>query len=205
MDIHLNLINESNDAANSDIVIFQKNAATGFGWQLVAWQVIQNLQHGDNHPFVYPAATTICTSDGFGNFTPQVSAESGQRFSLALTRSGNSLSLEAMPALAGEIQIDNRLPIGAINTCFYKGGKLAAMQANVAPQQKSVFELAPTLCFAAASHAQEGHVLNPASMTGAPAELSFEGIASADIVMSGGGTGQGATPYQFSLKNVVMA
>ena len=42
MDIKLNFINDSNDANNSEIVIFAKNAATDVHETAVAWQVIQN-------------------------------------------------------------------------------------------------------------------------------------------------------------------
>jgi hypothetical protein len=36
-------------------------------------------------------------------------------------------------------------------------------------------------------------------------EISLEGIASADIVMTGGGSGSSAQPFVFSLQNVVTA
>jgi hypothetical protein len=36
-------------------------------------------------------------------------------------------------------------------------------------------------------------------------ELSLLGIKSADIVMTGGGPGASATPFAFSLENVVMS
>ena len=46
--IQLNLINNSNDTNNSQIVIFQKNVATSFNEIAVAWQVIQDCGQGDN-------------------------------------------------------------------------------------------------------------------------------------------------------------
>jgi hypothetical protein len=57
MDIHLNFINDSNDMNNSEIVVFQKNAATDFDELAVAWLVIKYCGQGDNHPFVYPPAS----------------------------------------------------------------------------------------------------------------------------------------------------
>jgi len=54
MDIALNFINNSNDANNSEIVIFQKNVATNFDELAVAWQVIRYCGQGDNHPFTFP-------------------------------------------------------------------------------------------------------------------------------------------------------
>jgi hypothetical protein len=36
-------------------------------------------------------------------------------------------------------------------------------------------------------------------------EISLLGLASADIIMTGGGPGQNSTPFEFQLANVVMA
>jgi len=52
-DIKLNLINKSSDVNNSEIVIFQKNVATNFDEQTVAWKVIQNCGMNNTHPFTF--------------------------------------------------------------------------------------------------------------------------------------------------------
>ena len=126
MDIALNFINNSNDANNSQIVIFQKNAAADVDEQPVAWKVIENCGRGDNHPFVLPLANEVTASDR-------------------------------------QIWI------------------------RVVPQ------------------VQEGDVMDFAATSQVDTELSLLGIASADIVMTGGGRGANSTPFQFSLENVVTA
>jgi hypothetical protein len=46
--------------------------------------------------------------------------------------------------------------------------------------------------------------MNSAVISDINTELSLLGVASADIVMTGGGAGTSAAPYQFRLANVVM-
>jgi hypothetical protein len=47
--------------------------------------------------------------------------------------------------------------------------------------------------------------MNSAIISSVNTELSLLGIASADIVMRGGGPGAGSTAFQFDFDNVVMA
>jgi molybdopterin biosynthesis enzyme MoaB len=52
-------------------------------------------------------------------------------------------------------------------------------------------------------YAEQGQVIDSAIISQVNTEISLTGIASADIVMTGGGTGPGATAYMFSLQNIV--
>lgn len=204
MDIKLNLINRSNDTNNSEIVIFQKNTATEFDDMAVAWQVIRYLGQGDNHPFVYPMITTIAASDSWGNYTPQLPAENGQLFSMVLTPSGDQLKLNGPASSPGEVQCRNDLAIGAISAGLYKSGKLLLIKTGIAPGQKAVFSCKPTLFIGVVSQVEEGEVMNSAILSDINTELSLLGIQRADIVMTGGGAGPQATPFEFRLENVVM-
>jgi hypothetical protein len=51
----------------------------------------------------------------------------------------------------------------------------------------------------------QGQVMNSATVSQISTELSLLGVRSADIVMTGGGPGPNATPFQFTLSNVVKA
>ena len=62
--------NCSNDANNSNIVIFQKNVATDFDELVIAWKVIRNCGQGDNHPFKFPMTISVSASDSYGNYMP---------------------------------------------------------------------------------------------------------------------------------------
>lgn len=205
MDIKLNLINRSNDRNNSEIIIFQKNVANDFDEVAVAWQVIRYLGLGDNHPFVYPMASTIAASDSWGNYTPQLPAENGQQFAMVLSSSGNQLTLQGQGTSPSDIECLNNLPTGAISAGIYKSGKLLATKTGIAPGQKAVFSFRPTLFIGVASQVEEGQVMNSAIISNINTELSLLGIVSADIVMTGGGPGPNATPFEFMLENVVMA
>jgi hypothetical protein len=205
MDIMLNFINYSNDANNSQIVIFQKNVATNFDELHVAWQVIQNCGQGDNHPFPYPMTMYIGASDSWGNFMPTLEAQNGQMFSVARTNSGDTFSVIGDSASATEVQARNDLSQGAINVSIYKSGKLLAKKTSTAPGQKAVFQFKPTIWIGAVSQVTEGNVMDSAIIDDVNTEISLLGIASADIVMTGGGPGPTSLPFDFKLQNVVRA
>jgi hypothetical protein len=205
MDIKLNFINDSNDVNNSEIVIFAKNAATDVQETAVAWLVIQNCGKGDNHPFVYPMATQVGASDSWGNYTPLLDAADGQQFSMVRDTSGDVLKYSGQAASAREIEVLNALQQGAINAGIYKRGKLYAQETSIAPQQKAVFKFKPTIWIGVASQVVQGEVMNSAIVSSINTELSLLGIASADIVMTGGGSGPNATPFMFTLANVEYA
>lgn len=204
MDIKLKLINHSNDTNNSEVVIFSKNVSTNYGELAVAWQVIQNMGQGDYHPFTYATEVYVAASDSYGNFTPQLAAANGEKFHMILTSSGDELTADGQSASPNEITIANDLTKGAINAYIYRSGKLFAEKTGIAPGQEAVFEFKPTIWIGVASQVIEGQVMNSAILSQINTEISLLGIASADIVMTGGGTGPEAQPFQFTLENVVM-
>jgi hypothetical protein len=202
MDIQLNFINQSNDTNNSQIVIFQKNVATDYDELAVAWRVIQNVGQGDNYPFVFPVTTSVSVSDSYGNHTPQLAASPGQLFRTVLTPSGELLEAAGAGSSNSEIQVLHAWTLGAVNANIYKGGKLLATR-TIGPRQTAVFEFMPLIWIGVASQVVEGQVMNSAIISSVKTELSLLGIASADIAMTGGGPGKDATPFQFTLQNVV--
>ena len=204
MDIQLNFINNSNDANNSQVVIFGKSDAANVDEMAVAWLVIQNCGQGDNHPFTYPQTMYVSASDSWGNYTPQLPAQNGQLFHMTRSASGDTLSY-AGTGVADEVQLRNDLSTGAINASIYKSGKLFAQKTNIVPGQLAAFQFKPTIWIGVVSQVVEGEVMNSAILSSINTEISLLGIASADIVMTGGGPGPSSTPFQFSLQNVVMA
>ncbi|TGX41676.1 hypothetical protein E5A74_13080 [Sphingomonas naasensis] len=201
----LNFINHSNDVNNSEIVIFGKNVATGFDELAVAWTVIRYCGQGDNHPFIYPMTQTISASDSWGNYTAQQIAPAGQRFAMVLTSSGDQIVAQGPATSPREIQLVNALNQGAVGAQIYKDGRLFAAKTDIAPQQMAVFDFSPTIWIGVASQIEEGDVINAAIVSQVNTEISLLGIASADIVMTGGGAGPNARPFAFTLENVVMA
>ncbi|EJL24984.1 hypothetical protein PMI01_04560 [Caulobacter sp. AP07] len=204
MDIQLNFINRSNDANNSKVVIFAKNVATNLA-EAVAWRVIQNCGQGDNHPFVHPMTTQVGVSDSWGNYTPLQHAANGQQFSMVMGTSGDVLRESGPAASPSEIEVRNGLPKGGINAGIYKGGKLYAQETAIRPQRTAVFQFKPTIWIGVASQVVQGQVMNSAIVSQINTEISLLGVASADIVMTGGGPGAKSTPFEFSLANVEYA
>ncbi|MEZ5016284.1 MAG: hypothetical protein R2800_04475 [Flavipsychrobacter sp.] len=204
--VKLNYINRSNDVNNSQIVIFQKNIAPSFDELAVAWKVIKNCGQGDNHPFTFPHSFSVGASDSWGNYTPKFSAEYGQQWEMIKDQSGDILKLSSAPHVSiKEVAIANNLTQGAINAGVYKDGSLLATKTNIVPGQKSVFEFKPTIWIGIVSQIEEGEVLNSAIISQINTEISLLGISSADIVMTGGGSGAEAKPFSFALENVVVA
>jgi hypothetical protein len=205
VDIKLNFINNSNDANNSQVVIFGRNVATAFDELPVAWRVIQRCGQGDNHPFVYPVTMTVSAGDSYGNFTPQLPAEFGQQFAMTRTPSGDRLVQVGDSSNPDEVEVLNSLETGSIDAYIHKAGKVFATKTSIAPLQKAVFHFQPTIWIGAVGEVEEGATMNSAIVSNANTELSLFGIASADIVMTGGGAGIDARPFQFNFENVVMA
>lgn len=205
MDIQLNFINRSNDANNSSIVIFQKNVATDFDELAIAWKVIRNCGQGDNHPFKFPMTMAVSASDSYGNYMPQQLATIGQVFQVVRSTSGDVLQLSTDAGNSSEVQVRNDLPSGAANATIYKDGSALAIKTSIAPGQKAVFQFKPTIWIGVASQIEQGQLLNSAVISDINTELSLLGIASADIVLTGGGPGPKSQPFTFRLENVVMA
>lgn len=203
--INLNFINKSNDVNNPQVVIFQKNEASEFSETAVAWKVIQNCGMGDNHPFRFPMLTYISVSDSFGNFSPQMKANPGDAFQIVLNNAGDQLVSAGYSGFATEIEMRNSLPQGSVNANIFRDGKLLAIKKNLVPGQKAVFAFHPSLYIGIASQVEEGQILNSATVAEINTQISLLGIESADIVMTGGGAGPNAQPFQFSLQNVVMS
>jgi hypothetical protein len=205
MNISLNFINNSNDANNSQVVIFQKNVATNFDEIAVAWKVISFAGRGDSHRIEFPLTNSAAVAEAGGDAGAAVSAPNGTLLSAQDAGDGAVLTTAGSASSAREIQVLNQRARGSIDAQIYKDGRLLAIKTSVAPQQKAVFQFKPTIWIGVVADIQEGEVLDSAVVSQVNTELALLGIASADIVMTGGGPGPNARPYSFSLQNIVKA
>lgn len=204
MDTKLTFVNRSLAGHTSEVVIFQKNLAMGLDALAVAWRVIRYCGRDCTHPIIYPVSYEVAIGDQWGNFSPRLAACNGQSFAVVagpLRR--RQLQQIATPAPASEIQVLNQAPRGAVNVNLYKAGHLVGTKSNVTPGQKAIFQYKPTIWIGVASEVVEGAAIDSAVMSSVTTELSLLGVASADIVMTGGGPGPGAEPYTFTMENVV--
>lgn len=200
--IKLNFINKSDDTDNSVVVIYGKNESSATNEKPVAWIVIKNCGRGDSHPFVYPMETFIAAADRYGNYTPQFEASPGDAYALVMANSGHELVSVGNSSDPATIEVRNYLKEGAIDANVYKDGKLFAKKNNIIPQQKAIFNFRPILFIGAASQAEQGEVLETGLISVLNTELGLTGIGSADIVMTGGGSGTTAKPFRFFLENI---
>ena len=201
--IELNLINRSADTNNSDVVIFQQNVAEDVGEIAVAWRVIKNLGSGWNHPFTYSLSPEVGAGDSWGNLSPRLKAENGDRFEMIKDNAGNVLKRSSHPATSPEeIEIANNLPEGAVDALIYRDGLIAARKSSVAPGEKAVFQFKPTIWVGVVSEISEGDLMNSAILSTVNTEISLLGIEAADLVWTGGGAGATATEFNFTLENV---
>ncbi|TAE17472.1 MAG: hypothetical protein EAZ95_06295 [Bacteroidetes bacterium] len=202
-DIQLTFINESNDRNNSSVVVFQRNVATNFDEIAVAWKVIKNCGTGWQHPFTFPMEFQVGARDAWGNsIIKPTSARNGQAFKVWRGSSGDELLSDGEATSRKEVQVLNALPNGSIDATIYKDGKLLALKTGISPEQKAVFEFKPTIWIGVASQINEGTIMNSAIISNFNTELGLLGVASADIVMRGGGTGPGASAFTFSMENI---
>jgi hypothetical protein len=203
--IKLNFINRSRDAHNSTVVLFQKNLAPSCTHRANAWLVIENCGYGDHHPIVMSDSTHVSVSDSYGNFTPKLRAGRGDAFQVSLGNTGHTLSVLGKACDPDEVLVSNNLEKGAINVWMYRNDLVLAEKTSVAPGQQAVFRFNPTLWIGAVAQMEHGAAIDSAILDQVHTELSLLGVAKADIVMTGGGPGPGATRLRFSLQNVVMA
>lgn len=199
--VQLRLINQSNEKNNPSYLIFQKNLVQNPGEMPMAWLVVQNLAVGAVHPFKYSYLMQAQGEDSFGNFPPQLPARPGDAFHMIQTRSGDEFVRRGAATDPANIDIVNSLPEGSINANILRDGKINAQVNNILPGSKASFRFTPTIFIGAVSQITEGQPLNPAIVSEINTEISLVGIASADIVITGGG-GQ---PFEFLLENVVYA
>lgn len=201
--VHLNLINASQDTNTSEVVLLARNASVQEGEVAVAWQVIKGLGPGDSHLFNFPLTFDVAAEDSYGNVTPRLVAENGMAFEMVRTDSGDVLQRVLDGSVSpNEVEIRNNLPKGAIDAMVYKDGKVFERKTGLAPGMKAVFLFKPVLYIGVAAQVREGATVNSAVLSQVNTRLDLLGIASADIVWSGGGTGPDASPFVFNLENV---
>jgi hypothetical protein len=205
MDVRLKFINRSASGKDSEIVLLQKNVATGVKELATAWKVIRYCGYGWCHPIVYPPNFEVASSDDYGNYSPRIPVVYGQMLAVTPTASGRRLAVSGKSTSPLEVQVFNGLSRGAVNVNIFKGSGILSRKTALAPQQKAAFRFAPVLWIGAASNVVEGEAINSATMSAVNTQLPLFGIVSADIVMSGGGPDPDATAYAFTLENVVTA
>ena len=205
MDIQLNYINQSNDSSLSSVFFYQKNYSPDIKVTELAWKVIEKCGRDDNHPFTLPTEVGVNVVDSYGNHTPIASTQPGEKLALLSKPSGHRLVHVGQATSSAEIQVVNGLDQSAIAVTAYKNEYPIVTKTGVAPKQMALFQFTTILFAGVASQIALRQPINSLVMSCEPTELDLLGVASADIVLRGGGTGPSSRPFRFCLQNVLLS
>ncbi len=99
---------------------------------------------------------------------------------------------------------NNLQNLGTVNANYYNDGKLVSSKTGLKKGEKAAFEFHPKkLSIGVVSQVEEVNVMDSAIISQINCkEINLSGIKSADIVMTGGGPGESATAFYFSLENI---
>jgi hypothetical protein len=202
-DIELSLVNKSQDANNSSVIIFQKNNIPEFDDTGVAWRVIRNLGRDTRYPFIFPMQLSISAVDSYGNYTSHVTVEPGMNYIVIEDNSGMLIKPDAAThSKFSETTVTNVLDKGTIEVHAFRDNKLISLKTNIAPGNRTTFSFNPKIYIGVVANVTEGEVIDSAIIKQINTEISLLGLKSADIIMTGGGQGPDATKFEFSLENV---
>ncbi len=203
VDIKLDFVNESNDWRGHDIAIFHKNDVMGMPQYVPAWKVIQKCGPYKHHPFLYSLCCEIGMSDSYGNYTLKCPAINGRLYQAANSGLCNKIAFAGKGSRVGMIEAENIMQKGAVNINIFRNNRVAATRRGLAPGQSALFETKPVIYIGVADGAKEGEMLSSETIKGINTKISLLGIAKAQILMTGGGSGPDASPFRFDLINVV--
>lgn len=194
--IELRLVNQTDDAGESQVVIFQKNLA-GSSDLAVAWRVL-TTSPGSSVSFAFPFDLTAYASDSFGNFAPPAPAPLGSLLSYTTTR----LTPAGNAASSAQVQIRNDAS-NPMNASVYRDNRSLGTQSGVPANEIATFAMGSAIWIGIVNNMNEGDILDSAILDAVQTQLSLLGIDAADILMSGGGPGgTHVRPHQFTLANV---
>lgn len=180
----IRLINSTPGAQK--VVLFMSNEAGGSDFA-IAWRVINLGASPYTETLNVPLDYQVQAGDSFGNATALQEAKGGERWNVVKPV---ALQRDSSPAAARDIEVVNKLTIGAIDASLYKDGKPVAMKSGLAAEQRAIFRIKPVLYIALAPNVEEGTLFRPVDM--APVEIPLD-QGELTVVLSGGGQ----KPFEF--------
>lgn len=203
--VNFRLINNSNSSGDIDVVVFQKNLAGDLSEDPIAWEMLQVNGPGDFESFVFGSQLMLSFNDSFGNYSPPQDVQNGDSFEVTTTMSGDEMNLAGLSPSPSEFQLVNSSSTTTIFGNVYRSGKILSKSPAINIGNTYAFQFNPTIWIGVVSGITEGEAIDSSTVSSVNTEISLLGIRSADIVLTGGGAGPSATPYSFSLTNIVFA
>ncbi|HHJ14838.1 MAG TPA: hypothetical protein ENJ79_10810 [Gammaproteobacteria bacterium] len=141
-------------------------------------------------------------SDVYGNYSPHQPAVPGSRYEAGPARHGRHLYQDGSAANSDALQVHNGLPEGALRAHLVNRGRVMATSGPIAPGQHALFIPHHHLCVATLDRICEGQHLARDDVNRLTTEFDVHGIASADLIMVGGGFSTDSRPFSFTMENI---
>lgn len=196
MPVQLRFINKSQVAKSPLVAISCLPPQPGV--PIIAWKLIRDIGAGSFHPLTYSQKLEISVGDSDGNFTALIPAPPGSIFSAVNTGSGTQLVRDGDSRRPEAIEVHNRLPSGKITAVIFRDNSPCAQLQDMPPNTRTFFSFEPTLYIEKTASVQEGNISTIITFAEEPVRLPLRNIASADIILKGGG----GAPFSFSLENI---
>lgn len=203
MNTRITFINKSLDENNSKVVIFQKSVATNLKSTSTAWRVIEHCGYNWSHEFIYSSSFDVAVKDSYNNHSDKKAASPGEKWVVIQKSAGNMIELDSGTAAnREEVEVKNELYMGSIDAQVYKQGGIVVSRNGIPPGQKAIFKLEPYIYVGVHAKVEEGEILSSAVLSDENTRFSLRGINEAQIIMTGGGVGLSAVPFEFELVRI---
>lgn len=203
MDTKITFINKSWDANNSKVVIFQENIATNLTSTTTAWKVIQHCGYNWKHQFTYTTSFDVAVVDAYENHSNFEKASFGEKWVVEQKQDGNILKRGKQNASGtNEVEIQNNLAKGSIDAQIIKDGNIVACKTGVSPKLKAAFQFEPYIYVGVHSEVVQGKALDSAILMDVNTKICLAGVNEAQLIMTGGGVGPNAVPFEFELVRI---
>lgn len=192
--IDLIFYNESDLKETPKIVLFQKHLIGGAQGDPVAWKVLKNLARGYRHPFQFDLNPQMRVKGSSGTqIGGLIDLEYSKSYVTQTDTEGDKVTQDLLT-----VPLVNQFKKDTISAEIFRGGRLLAVTRSIKPEESVIFQFNQVLWVGIANNETEGEILSEVAQTKIHTGLNLEGVNTAEIVMTGGGT----KPLSFSLRNV---
>lgn len=202
-EISFEIVNRADHVDPIDVVIYQRNGPLGNGSLPVALESYTLHRFSKTEFNIDPhLAVTASLTDNRSLIS--IAVKLGQLVNIEGEPGKIRLSLDKHPVNpAGTVSVVNKSANNDVTLDLCRGLH-PLMRRDEFPQYYAVvFDVVESFWIGVSSQkVQPGQVLSGEVLAELNAEIGYQGISSASIVIKGGGTGRNAQPYNFDLENV---
>lgn len=198
MTTQLSYVNASFEVPMPDVFLFQRNRLSKRA--PLVWKLIRRCSYGWRHEVPWSEELTLALCYGDGNWAPARVAKPGTSY-LVWAKPGGGVEVRELPRQSVEsITVLNSGHRGRLEAFLCRGGRPLAWE-PLAPGQSAAFAFDPVLVFGTGLGIEEGRTVRqtPSDVFGS---INLQGVAQADVLVTGGGFGPDAGPLTFRLNHV---